>query len=64
MTPLKIAFAFRSKHNEELPSLLTGHTCKFEAITSHVFTSPFDELTLNEATSVKMYINISLQQLL
>ena len=57
------AFAFRSKHDEELASLLTGHSCKCEAITSHVLTSPFDELALNEATSVKMYIRISLQQL-
>ena len=58
------AFAFRSKHDEELTSLWAGHSCKCEAITSHVLTSPFDELALNElATSVKMYIRISLQQL-
>ena len=46
-----------------LTSLLTGHSCKSEAITSHVLNSPFDELALNEATSVNIYISISLQQL-
>ena len=42
---------------------MTEHSCKCEAISSHVLTSPFDELSLNEATSVKMYIRISLQLL-